>query len=197
MNIAGRIIPGLGAGALAAGLLFLPSHALAQRPEPGPPPPGLNEDESAREELGETIEIYMLARLKRTLKLTDEQERKVIPLVEELNATRRDTHRGHRLTMMKLRPLVEDETAKDSELLALIDHLEELESRLRQKEQATRAELRSLLTPRQQALYVMFQERFRHEMEERLRRLQRGDDGPGPGGMGGNPPPPGRPRPWR
>lgn len=195
-----RIRLGLAVGALAAGMLLLAAPAEAQSSDPGPRSlrPALDEDESAREELQETIEIYMLARMKRSLKLTDGQEHKVVPLVEELNAVRREANRGRRLTMMKLLPLVEDETTKDAEILSLLNHLEEIEARLRQTELGTRAELRATLTPRQQALFIMFQERFRHEMEERLRRIQRGENAPGPGGGPmRNPPQPGWPRPRR
>lgn len=200
MNSIGRFRSGLAVGVLTAAVLLLPAPAAAQPSNPGPRPPrpDLNEDESAREELQETIEIYMLARMKRSLKLTDAQEHKVVPLVEELNAVRRETNRRHRLTMMKLHPLIEDETAKDQEITTLLDQLEELESQLRQKELGTRAELRETLTPRQQAHFIVFQERFRHEMEERLRRIQRGENAPGPGGGPKRvPPQPGWPRPRR
>lgn len=200
MNSTRRIRFGVSVGALAASVLLLPAlvKARSSDSDPGSSPPALNADDSAREELGETIEIYMLARMKRALMLTDVQEHKVVPLVEELNAVRRETNRGRRLTMMKLHPLVEDETAKDPDILTLLDHLQEIESRLRQQELSTRAELRTTLTPRQQALFIIFQERFRHEIEERLRRFQRGANAPGPGGGPmRNPPEPGRPRPRR
>lgn len=200
MNSTRRIRVGVAVGALAASVLLLPTLVEAQSSDsdPAASPPAMNADDSAREELGETIEIYMLARMKRTLMLTDAQERKVVPLVEELNAVRRETNRGRRLTMMKLHPLVEDETANDPEIVTLLNHLEEIDARLRQKELSTRAELRTTLTPRQQARFIIFQERFRHEMEERLRRIQRGANAPGPGGGPmRNPPQPGRPRPRR
>ena len=186
--------------ALIAGLMPAAGPVMAQSPDPGPRPPrpGLEEDESAREEIQETIEIYMLARMKRTLRLTDEQERKVVPLVSDLNAVRHEANRSRRLTMMKLHPMIEDETTKDSEILALLDDLEEIDTRVRQKEINTRAELRSTLTPRQQVLFIGFMERFRHEMEDRLRRIQRGDNGPGPdGGPMRVPPQKGWPRPRR
>ncbi|HEY3175447.1 MAG TPA: hypothetical protein VGK94_06755 [Candidatus Polarisedimenticolia bacterium] len=156
------------------------------------------EDESMREDLAETIEIYMMARMKRSLALTDEQERKVLPQVEDLFSSRREANHKRRLISMKLRVLLEDETSNDQEIVGLIDQLEEIDTQLHQKEMKVRTETRSSLTPRQQARFIMFQERFRQEMQERLRRMQQNEGLRGPGvGPRRTPPPgpgPGRPR---
>jgi len=153
------------------------------------PGPGGN---PMREEIQETIEIYMVARMKRFLGLTDPQERVVIPLVEDLNASRRELNHKHRLTLMKLRPLVEEDAGADAEISRLVGELDDLDRKFRDKELASREKIRAALTPRQQGLFVIFMERFRQEMEDRLRRLQQGDaPGPGPGRIGPrrNPPP--------
>jgi Spy/CpxP family protein refolding chaperone len=144
-----------------------------------------------REELAETIEIYMRARMKRFLSLTDDQERKLVPLVEDLFSSRREANRKRRLISMKLRLLLEDEGAEDQEISGLIDRLEEVDAQLHQKEMKVRSETRSCLAPKQQARFIMFQEKFRQEIQERLRRLQQGEGPPPGGGPRRNPPPTG------
>ena len=157
-------------------------------------------DDPMREEIQETIEIYMIARMKRTLNLTDQQERIVIPLIEDLNASRREIHRGRRLGLMKLRPLVEEEASPDQEIAALVARLDKEDRQFRDREFKTRERIQAALNPRQQGQFILFMERFRQEMEDRLRRLQQ-DAGPGagPGPEGGrrNPPPPAWQRPHR
>ncbi len=182
-------------GSMAALLFFQPGHVSAR--QAGPDLPG--DDESMREDLQETVEIYMIAKMKRFLDLTDDQERKVIPAVEELNNSRRQMMKKRRLTLMKLMPLVEEDAGDDAETARLLDQLDALDRDFRQEEIKARDTIRAALTPRQQARFVVFQERFRHEMQERLRRMGPGG-GPSPGeGRPPGPlgqrriPPPGRP----
>lgn len=180
----------IGITMLIAGMAAAPP-ARAQAP-PGPPGPGGPGGEDAREELQETIEIYMIAKMKRFLDLDDSQERKVIPLVEELNASRREMNRRRRIALMKLRPLVEEQREAtgrgEAEIVALLEQVEGLDSEFRRTEERMRSEIRSALTPIQQARFLFFQERFRQEMQDRLRRL---DDGARP--RRGGPPPRERP----
>ena len=168
-------------------------------PDPGGGPgAGAADRESMRDDLQETIEIYMVARMKRSLNLTDQQERVVIPLVEELNSSRREMNKRRRLTVMKLRPLLEDQTSSDQEIAKLLGQLDDADRHFRDKELENRQRIRESLSPRQQAQFMLFMERFRQEMEDRLRRIQQGDGpGLGPGGPRRNPPPPSRQRPRR
>jgi Spy/CpxP family protein refolding chaperone len=93
-------------------------------------------------------------------------------------------------------PIVEQNSGDDAETARLVDQLDALDRDFRKEEIKARDAIRAALTPRQQARFVVFQEHFRHEMQERLRRM-----GPGEGrhpGEGLPPgqrriPPPGRP----
>jgi Spy/CpxP family protein refolding chaperone len=180
----------LAAGCLLASVVLLPAAGAWARQEEDRPGDG----KSMHEDLQETIEIYMVARMKRSLDLSGEQERIVIPLVEQINSTRRDTNRRRRLLMMKLRPLIEDESSSDRDITRLIDELVEMEREFRDEEVRSRGQIRAALNPRQQARFIVFQERFRQEMENRVRRLQEGE-GPRPAGPRRSLPPPDRPRP--
>lgn len=157
-------------------------------------PPGGREER--REDIQETIEIYMVAKLTRFLQLDDSQERQVIPLVEELNSARRETNRRRRAVMLRLRPLVEDAAgAGEAEITRHLEELERLDRDVRDTERKVRDQLRTVLTPLQQARFIVFQERFRQEIQDRLRRMEQ--EGPPPGGrrpMDGPGGPPRRPR---
>jgi len=184
--------PGLRLGSclMAAVWLHTPSNAAALQTDPP-----VNEQDSMREEIQETVEIYMISKMKRFLRLTETQERKVIPLVEDLNSSRREFNRRRRLILMRIRPLLEDETASDEELLKQVEELHAMDTRQHQKEMQARDEIRSALTPRQQAQFIVFQERFRQEIQDRVRRLQQAERPPGARRR----PPPGlnRPHPRR
>jgi len=175
------------AGILAAGVaavLWLAPPAEARPFQLGPGREGTRprpEDRDLmRDDIQETIEIYMVARLKRFLALTEDQERVVIPLIEELNASRREMNRGRRLSLMKLRPLIQDETASDQEIGRLVSEMDDRDRQFRDQELRTRDKIRAALSPRQQGQFVVFMERFRQEMEDRVRRLQQNDGPPGP-----------------
>jgi Spy/CpxP family protein refolding chaperone len=121
----------------------------------------------------------------------------VIPLVEELNSARRETNRGRRAVMLRLRPLVEDPAAGagEAEITRHLEELERLDRDVRETERKVRDQLRTVLTPLQQARFIVFQERFRQEIQDRLRRMDQ--EGPPPGGrrpLGGPGAPPRRPR---
>ena len=162
----------------------------------GDPGPGAANRESMRDDLQETIEIYMVARMKRSLNLTEQQERVVIPLVEDLNSSRRAMNQRRRLTVMKLRPLLEDENSSDQEIARLVGQLDDADRQFRDKELKNREKIRESLSPRQQAQFILFMERFRQEMEDRLRRIQQGD-GVEPARPRRDPPPPAWQRPRR
>ncbi|HET9480482.1 MAG TPA: hypothetical protein VFP98_01885 [Candidatus Polarisedimenticolia bacterium] len=184
----GRVLHASGALALC-GLLAISSAPAAAADPPNRPEIGPDE---MREDIQETIEIYMIAKLKRALELTDAQERTVIPLVEELNTSRRELNRKRRLSLMKLRPLVEEARGSDPderEISRLLQELDATERSFRDKETRTREEIRASLSPLQQARFLFFMERFRQEMEQRLRGLrQEQGPRPRPGGGPGNRP---------
>lgn len=183
MNIMTRLAGMTAMGGLAMVLLGSPAQARPPRQ-----PRGL---EPVQEDLQETIEIYMIARMTRVLELTDDQQHAVIPVVERLNASRRDFNQKRRMSLMKLRPMLEEDPVDERAIVRLMEDLDDGEARMRQDEAAAKETLRASLTPVQQAKFMLFQERFRQEMKDRLRRVNerpgREPDDP--------PPPPGRRNP--
>lgn len=153
--------------AIAVSVLALIAPPAAAAPRQGP-----DEPETMHEEIQETIEIYMLARMKRFLDLTDEQERAVIPRIEELNSARREFGRTRRLNLMRLRPMIEDQPPDEKAIARLLEQIRADELRMQGLERETGERIRGVLTPSQQARFIFFQERFRQEMQERLQRMR-------------------------
>jgi Spy/CpxP family protein refolding chaperone len=183
--------PGAAGALLALAILSAaaatPAAEAAQGP-PGPgagPPPG--DDEAA--ELQETIEIYMIAKMKRDLALSRDQEERIVPLIQDLSGSRRSFNRERRILMLRLRALAEDERSSDEEIRRAVARLVEGENDFRGREARTLEQIRSHLAPRQQAGFLLFQEGFRREMRDRLRRLRDG----GPAGPPRGPRRPGAP----
>lgn len=135
------------------------------------------------EDLRETIEIYMLARMKTELQLTPEQEREVVPLFQQLSDARHRHRMERHLTLRKLQPMVEEPDTSEEAFTTEIKSLTESEEAFRQAERAALEQIRAVLTPRQQAQFVLFLERFMQDMQRRLREMRRlhGEGGP-PGG---------------
>lgn len=162
---------------------FLPSARVEAARWQGPPPgtgtgPGAEPKEAGRhaEEIEETLEIYMIAKMKRALSLSHDQELKIVPLIQDLTESRRGYRRERRLDMMRLRPLVEDPASSEEEIRRVLSRMDEGERTFRSREARTLDQVRAALTPRQQGQFIYFQERFRKEMQERLRQFR--EEGP-------------------
>jgi len=163
---------------LLAAALLTPSQALAQRPS-GPPPgggaaAGPTGGAGNADDLAETLEIYMIAKMKRDLSLTRDQEEKLVPLVQDLSEARRERRRARFLDMTRLRPLAEDPASSEDEIRRVLSHLENGEKIFRTREAGTLDQVRAVLGPRQQAQFIFFQERFRKEMQQKLRQFRDG-----------------------
>ena len=155
------------AAALLVLLTFTALPLLAQPRQGGPGP------HPDREDLQETIEIYMMAKMKRYLELDEEQSRTVIPIVEGLNSARREFRRERRGMLRQLQPHIEDSTRDPDDVVDLLESLYALERNHREDETAAIDSIRASLSPVQQARFMLFQERFRREIEQRLRGMMR------------------------
>lgn len=162
-------------------VLALPISPVTASPRQGGPGHGPDGDPD-REDLMETVEIYMMAKMKRYLELDDEQTKMVIPLVEELNSMRRTFRHERRGMIRHLQPLVDDPAGDPDDVSDLLKKLYALEQQHREAETRSIESIRDSLSPVQQARFMLFQEKFRREMEQRLRGVM-GDrrGGPPPG----------------
>jgi hypothetical protein len=163
-----------------------PAPAPAARQQAGPPPgrPGRPDGPGNDEEMRAAMEQVMVVRLKRALRLTPEQETRVMPKVEDLMAARRETATRRRGAVSHLRAVMIDETASDAEIVKAIKDVRAIDDDFRSHEQALKDDIGRELTPRQQARLYFFEENFRRAMQRRMfDAMQRR----GPGGPPGAP----------
>ncbi|MCZ6833348.1 MAG: hypothetical protein O7F11_06350 [Acidobacteria bacterium] len=128
---------------------------------------------SVDRELAETLERVLILRLKRTLELTTAQEETVVPLMRDLTRRRRERARGRMEAMRTLTALARD-TAADEDLLRdrLERHYDDQATALR-NEAGVLDQIRAELTSRQEVRLLVFEERFRAEIRERLQDVRR------------------------
>jgi len=178
------IITGAAAVCLLAGLVLWPTTALTQQSAPageaaGPPaeehlhqpghqgpPPGLSA------ELQETLQLYMIFRLTEELELSDEQALKIMPLVKEREQLRWDHHQQHQDLHRQLAELLENDDSSEAELSNAITAVRQAERDLRQREEQLDLEIAALLTTRQHAKFVLFQQQIHDEIRQRVHRLR-------------------------
>ena len=71
--------------------------------------------------------------------------------------------------MTRVRDLLTREPAKDTEFLEAVDRLVALDEAEKKRDNTLVGEVRKVLTPRQQAKFLLFRQRFRQWLENRMR----------------------------
>ncbi len=196
-------------GALTALLLFPAILHAAPPPQQGSggarggPGPG-GEPPVTPEEVREAMQYLMIARLKKALQLTPEQEQTVIPQINGLMEARRGFAGQRHARMASLRVMVHDPAADEGEIGRTLGEIREIEQEYRGREEELRNRINAELTPRQQARLLFFERHFRGAMQKRLREAfgrgagmrpnRGGARGGARGGYGQQGPRPERPR---
>jgi hypothetical protein len=184
--------------AALAALLALGGATLAGPPRDrtagGPQARGEEPEASARaDEMREAMEQVMIVRMKRALALSADQEARVVPRLQALLEARRQHASRRRAALLRLRALVQSESAEDEEIGKALGEVQSIERDFRAQEEGLRAEMSRGLAPRQQAQMMFFEERFRRFMQRRMQEAM--GRHPGQAGApqrrrpGGGPPP--------
>ncbi len=141
------------AGAAFQSMMPLFTHANGDSPaptrRPGPPPLNLSEDE-----LREAVEAYRLYMFSRDLDLTPEQLGAALPLWGKLIEMRSEFWSDRRMRIQELRETVD--SAPDSDALAeAAQTFRRADENFWESFRSYEGQLMDLLTPRQQALYIL------------------------------------------
>lgn len=163
---------------VVAGLLWLcgpVSDTIAQPFAPaGPRAPEVPE---ARR-LIETIKIWKMTE---ALNLNEHQAARLFPKLAQLEASRREFHRQQRMLRDELSELLKQQPLRDQEVKARLERLERTEIDFREREQAIRGGLRTILSVEQQARLALFEDRFETEMRRAIQDLRQRHRGLPPG----------------
>jgi vancomycin resistance protein YoaR len=124
-------------------------------------------------ELAETLERVLILRLKKALELATEQEEVVEPLMRDLTRQRRERAHQRMEAMRTLTVLSRDMTVDESVLRDRLDRHYADQATALKEEASLLAQIRAALTPRQETRLLVFEERFRAEIRERLQDARR------------------------
>ncbi len=129
------------------------------------------------QEVRETMLALMSLNMKRALELDEDQERDIMPLLEELMELRGDGRREQERRMAQMRRLVQDPDSSDGDIVSMLEEIRDGQRSLENNQKKVRLDIDSFLTPRQQAKMIFFEGRFRRDMERRFREMRRMDRG--------------------
>ena len=118
--------------------------------------------------------------LREQLGLTDRQVEALMPSIREMERSRAAARSDRQAAMRQMRELYRG-GGSDAELQAVLDRYEEIQERQRLEQADAQARIDEELTVRQRIEFRMYTQRFRRQLERRLRAI----DGPGDEAMPG------------
>ncbi|MEW5807182.1 MAG: hypothetical protein AB1756_07545 [Acidobacteriota bacterium] len=130
-------------------------------------------------DLRETIKIYMYYKMKSALELTEEQDQKIIPIVEEMEVEKHRFMEQKRLLLKDLEEMLADTRTSDDAILKRLDQLHEMDEKFRKNEEEILSQIGTILSPRQRARFLLFMVDFTRELQnkiENIRRMQENED---------------------
>lgn len=146
-------------------LLFVPVLLLVAQ-NPG--------DEKDPREIIEKVRIYKLTE---ALDLTEEQTTKFFPHLKEMRKTEQEIQKQRLELVQKLRDLIKN-NAPEQEIVNVLNKLQEIHKKRMVAQMKEIEDLRQILTPIQQAKFMIFQENFEREIRELIRQVRKGHHKP-------------------
>jgi len=131
--------------------------------------------EDAAGELRDAMREYFETRLRSELSLSDDQVEHILPRVQQLEDSKRAAQHERMESVRRLRRGME-QGATDSELQESLDLLDRTENEQWQRERSLLQEIDEVLSTRQRVQLRFFIQRFRRQMQAKIREL-RGDPG--------------------
>ena len=136
-----------------------------------------------RDEAFRMVDAYVIANIQDSLDLDDDQYTRVIPLVNKLQKTRRESFGERGQALHRMRRLLRSGTATEGEVAEALKAFNALETEGPERIRAQLNALDAVLTPLQQAKYRIFELDVEQRMRELMRRSRRnrspqGEPGP-------------------
>lgn len=116
------------------------------------------------------IEAIKIWKLTEVLDLRGEQMEKFFPKLRKLEEHRKDSIKERRRLLGKLRELIEDKES-DKKIMNSIKNISEFDKKKKEDEENLRKEVMSVLTVKQQAQLLIFEERFEAEIRKIIKGL--------------------------
>jgi Spy/CpxP family protein refolding chaperone len=119
----------------------------------------------------EIIEKVRMYRLTQELDLTTEQAVKFFPKLNEIRKSEQKFFEERLEIIKELRELLKDSSA-DKELTTVIDRFKTIQDERQRVQGKTMDEIREILSPQQQARFLIFQEEFEREIREVIKEVR-------------------------
>lgn len=119
-----------------------------------------------REEIRKRIELIRMWKLTEELDLTEETGAKLFPILHKYDEKRTELLRERHDIMNELRKALENVATSDEEIEAAMDKLDENALAASDLIRQQRQDLKGVLSPRQQAKFVLFQREFHREIRK-------------------------------
>ena len=158
----------------ALGLLLLQSLSAAAWASP----PGDGSASRDHDEFRHSASLVFVHLIRTELKLSDAQVLQLMPHMEAIEATRKESAERRHALARRLRELAEGQNASDRDVKALVRELDEEEERARADQNRRRDEILDLLDPQQQAKFVLFANRLRRRVEQQMQKAGQLGGGP-------------------
>lgn len=126
-------------------------------------------DKKDPREIIEKIRIY---RLTEELDLTDEQAVKFFPKLKELRKVEQDFFEERRSVIIELKALLKAD-ADPEKIKSVIDAYRDLMKKRMEAQKNNLEEIQKLLSPVQQAKFIVFQEEFENEIREVIKQVKK------------------------
>jgi Spy/CpxP family protein refolding chaperone len=133
------------------------------------------------------VEAFRLYKLTEYLELDEDQTAKIYPRMAEMKTLREEHHQAMQEKLEELRELLAAEKPEVKKAAALAREIQDSKNQMHDKMKKLEDGLFDVLSPEQQAKFVLFQHKFREHLERAGRRFERMHDGQG---MEGDAPPP-------
>jgi hypothetical protein len=144
-------------------LAFLSAFTWAQAPPPAegaPPPP--RADSTRRD----VMRLYLVQRMRETLAMSDAQTLKAMEVLEAIDKQRADNQTDLRAFMDDLRGQIENPATTDDRLKGLVAEFQKKQARNEASMRDLEGRLMAILTPRQQAQYILLRRQLLEEMRD-------------------------------
>ncbi len=119
----------------------------------------------------EIIEKVRMYRLTQELDLTTDQAVKFFPKLNEIRKTEQKFFEDRLEIIKELKGLLKNNAA-DNDLTAVIDRFKSIQEEKQQAQAKIMDEMRDILSPLQQARYLVFQEEFEREIREVIKAVR-------------------------
>lgn len=119
----------------------------------------------------EIIEKVRIYKLTEELDLSEEQITKFFPRLKEMRKNEQEFHKQRGEIIQELKEILKAKV-DEQKIVKLLNKLQELQKKRIESQLREMEEIRQILTPEQQARFIIFQEEFEREIRDMIREIR-------------------------